>query len=268
MSISGTLRRRFLPAVLAAGFVLTPAAAPAQAAAKSNPEAYAFLSRQSNAAAPIARWNPCQPVRYRVNLDRSTAGALADVQGALTRLTAATGLQFTYQGTTAVIPAAAKGYNGTYPAGTDLIIAWADPGKQSTWMPNSNGLAGMGGGNWRSAYTATGATAAMFTEGRVVLNASMKLPAGFGAGEQSGWQGTRGQLLMHEIGHAVGLDHPTIKDTTEIMYPSMTHKEAAWGAGDLVGLRGVGKTGGCLSTTRPNKMTAATTVTTGTLRRA
>ncbi|MFI5889919.1 hypothetical protein ACIA5D_07330 [Actinoplanes sp. NPDC051513] len=77
------IKTRVWPSVLAAVLVLAPAATPANATAKGNPQAYAFLSRSSNASEPIARWNPCQAVRYRVNLDRSTKGALADVQGAV-----------------------------------------------------------------------------------------------------------------------------------------------------------------------------------------
>ncbi|MFF5288930.1 hypothetical protein [Paractinoplanes globisporus] len=263
MAIRDTMRRRIVPAVLAAALVLAPATAPAGAAAKGNPKAYAFLSRSSGDPVPIARWNPCKPIRYRVNLDRSASGALADVKGAIARIAQATGLRFTYQGTTKVVPEAAKDYPGTYPIGTDLIVAWVNPGKQSTMLPNVSGLAGMGGGYWTSAYTKKGVPAYMFTRGQVVLNASMKLPGGFGPGNDTGWQGTRGQLLMHEIGHAVGLDHPKIKDQAEIMYPMMAHKAAVWGAGDLNGLKALGTSGGCLYTSDPTAAASAAAITTG-----
>jgi hypothetical protein len=57
---------------------------------------------------------------------------------------------------------------------------------------------------------------------------------------------TRGQLLLHELGHAVGLAHPLINDPHEIMYARPTAEAATWGAGDLAGLRAVGRSGGCL----------------------
>ncbi|BFU43194.1 hypothetical protein [Krasilnikovia sp. MM14-A1004] len=213
---------------------------------RGNPRAYKFLSR-SKPTDLVARWNPCAPIAYRVNLHRSGKGALKDVKGALQRVHQATGLRFVYKGTTDAVPFAMPGYSDDYPADTHLVIAWAMPGKQSTQIPaDAGGLAGMGGSWWTGAYTRSGIVASRITDGFVVLNASMHLPAGFGKGNKTGWQGTRGQLLMHEIGHSVGLDHPTIDDRYEIMSPTMSRKKAVWGAGDLNGLRGVGKTGGCL----------------------
>lgn len=220
----------------------------AQAAAGSA-KAYAFMS-QSHGDRLIARWNPCGgALDYRVNLDRAPKNSLAEVKTAFSRISAATGLTFRYAGTTSVMPQAAKGWNGTYPAGTDFVIAWATPGKQSTWLPAGTRTLGMGGGAWQGAYTASGGAALMMVEGGVVLNAtSMKSMArGFGAAAG----GTTGAVLMHEIGHAVGLAHPEQADRSQIMYHTITSKKAVWGAGDLAGLRRLGKSNGCLYGARP-----------------
>ncbi|MEU7901297.1 hypothetical protein [Actinoplanes sp. NPDC049118] len=255
------LGRRLAVAALPLALALVTAPSAAKAAApddgptasaagnaRGNPRAFAFLSR-SKPTDPIARWNPCKPINYRVNLDRSRAGALKDVKGAIQRIHQATGLRFVYRGATKVIPDAKRGYPGRYPADTDLVIAWASPGKHSTQIPKNAGrLAGRGGAAYLAAYTGTGERTAMYVKGLVVLNAAMRLPAGFGAGDRSG---TRGQLLMHEIGHAVGLAHPRINDKKQIMYPVILRKTAVWGAGDLNGLRALGRSRGCLYLQNP-----------------
>lgn len=215
----------------------------AQAAAGSA-KSYAFMS-QSQGSGLVARWNPCGgAIDYRVNLDRAPKGSLSEVKTAFGRISAATGLTFRYAGTTSVIPQASKGFNGRYPAGTEVVIAWVNPGKHSKWLPAGARALGMGGGSWRSAYTANGADALKMIEGAVVLNAPAvgKMKRGFGAA--SG--GVTGAVLMHEIGHAIGLAHPAQNDKSQIMYHTITSKKAVWGAGDLVGLNALGKKSGCL----------------------
>jgi hypothetical protein len=216
------------------------------AAPAGNAKAYAFLSQQSPGQ-PIARWNPCAVIHYRVNAAGASSGAVADAREAVRRITSVTGLTFAYEGTTSVVPGA-KG--ATYPAGTQLVIAWARPGS-SAYLParkaGQGGPAGEGGASWVGSRDAHGRAWGKIVQGYVVLDATLPLTAGFGAGPVTGWQGTRGQLLMHEVGHAIGLDHPRIADKAQIMYPTLSRKYAVWGAGDLTGLTVLGRRSGCLS---------------------
>jgi hypothetical protein len=70
-------------------------------------------------------------------------------------------------------------------------------------------------------------------------------PANFGPGS------TLGELLLHEIGHVVGLGHTT--DATQIMFPTLLPEaaNATYGAGDLTGLSHLGSAAGCLTVPAP-----------------
>jgi predicted Zn-dependent protease len=74
-----------------------------------------------------------------------------------------------------------------------------------------------------------------------VVRAGAPLAMGFGAGV------SRGRVLMHELGHAVGLDH--VDDRAMVMNTSVSRTSplASYGAGDLTGLRRVGAPAGCIS---------------------
>lgn len=211
-------------------------------AARGNPRSYSFMGTAGDA---VARWNPCRPIGYRVNTRLGGRGALRDTREAIARIRKANGLRFSYQGPTRIVPGGAGG--GRYPADTQLVIAWARP-SQSSYLKR-RGVAGMGGPSWSGAVNERGDYDLMIVRGFAVLNANLDLGRGFSGGVHKGYYGTRGQLLMHEIGHAVGLGHAE-HDEWQIMYPMMTGKRAVWGAGDLRGLRRLGSARGCLSAAR------------------
>jgi hypothetical protein len=102
----------------------------------------------------------------------------------------------------------------------------------------------VGGNSFYSGYQeADGTEVGKIFRGGVVLNADQehRLRNGFGRGY------TWGEVIEHELGHVVGLDHP--ENRRQIMYYSVARRNAAWGAGDLKGLRLVGDGGGCLERT-------------------
>lgn len=198
---------------------------------------------------PAARWNPCRPITYRVNLAGAPKGAAADVDRAVAQIATATGLRFTKAGSTTVVPGSrGKDVLDRYPKGTDVVIAYTRPGRSGYLRKTANSRTlGVGGAFYEQNVKQTGGRSwHRIVQGYLVLDATQKLPGGFGTGNVHGYQGTWGQVLMHELGHVVGLDHPTIKDARQIMYPQTTRKPAVWGAGDLTGLRLLGTSSGCL----------------------
>jgi uncharacterized membrane protein len=174
------------------------------------------------------RWNPCQAIHYRVDLDEAPKGALADVKETLRRISQPTKIQFRYDGRTHYIP----GSSGSQT--TPLVVAWAEP--TETTLPLGGGTLGEGGGT----YTYGAGQKPHITTGYAVLDSTATLTPGFGAGQ------TEGALLMHELGHAMGLDHA--RRASQIMYPLLgPHSSTMYGAGDYRGLQLLGRSQGCLS---------------------
>ena len=188
------------------------------------------------------RFDPCQPtVTYRVNPDRMPKGALTDIKKAAWMITAATGIRLTYDGRTNVIPwnGYAKGGRNYEPpalSGFDLALGWATPAEVPLLKGGVTGLGGATETTWNGDVNGLAKTNAA----QVVFDSTYNkhTPKGFGKGY------TRGYLILHEMGHALGLDH-AFEPYQMMGYSSNTLTVARFGAGDLVGLRNVGRSAGC-----------------------
>lgn len=193
------------------------------------------------------RWNPCAPIHYQVNATAADdpSGAIRDVQTAIDRVAAATGLSFVFDGSTSLVPTKSWLDAGN-PAGAGsarLIVAWASPGTGVGDSDLFGADADGEGGWWESGTSADGVRWVWQIErGFVVIDPAgvRDYAPGFGVGQ------TRGDLLMHELGHAVGLGHAA--DPREVMFPVITSSSTAtWGSGDLTALTLVGAKAGCIS---------------------
>jgi len=241
-------------AILAAsGVALTVAAAlPAGAAT-----AYSVTrtTDPSSGTQTVVRWAPCTVtstgavrthyITYRIN----TAGVPSRVrlvQNALAKVSAASGLHFRYLGKTTYIPHNAvlhyrSGNRFVFDAaqerartGAELVIAWAKGSASNLLTPSE---AGVGTVSWSGNYKAQ----LRIVQGAVVMRRGVSLKPGFTAGASVG------ALLLHELGHAVGLNHVSLK--SQIMYPTVGSWSRGWyHYGDLAGMRAVGRPAGCFRT--------------------
>ena len=185
-----------------------------------------------NRFSPPARWDPCRTVAYRTNLRKAPRGSAKLVKRAFAQVHAATGIRFRAAGSTRKIPFTTRP-DSTQHLAAGLVVAWATPRQVPGLRGSTAGLGGStaqraGDGPWRYVY------------GGVAVDATARLSRGFGKGK------TIGALLLHEIGHAMGLDHAGA--TSQIMYPALQSGfRGRYEAGDLAGLHALGAEQGCLS---------------------
>ena len=199
-----------------------------------------------NGTKQVVRWNGCQlGITYKVNVGAvplaQRAAVLADTQKALVQVQNSTGFRFVYKGSTTEVPRV-----GSMPKQTaELVVAFTSPTK--TDYPLSGSTLGQGGlyYGW-VARTVSGKTTYTVAaqRGFVVIDTPQMLQ------QTKGGTGTglrRSNLLAHELGHAVGLQHVT--DTHQQMYPSIrTSSPTLFYAGDRTGLAKVGRASGCINT--------------------
>ena len=89
---------------------------------------YSFIARDFDGD-PV-RWNPCEPVHYVVNVADAPAGSLGDVQEAVRRISAATGITFAYDGLTDEVLERRRDMvqSDLYGEGwAPVLVVWVDP---------------------------------------------------------------------------------------------------------------------------------------------
>lgn len=207
---------------------------PAEYAAPGDPAPVGSATDWTWLATGGARWDPCTTIRWVYNPTGGYAGSLDDVRRAIARVAGRSGLHFRYVGATGFVPWAGV---DPMPSGADLAVAWAD---EATVPGLKGGVVGLGGGTF---VTLSGAhdVAARIVTGRVVLDTAGSLRHGFAASGNPTW----GQVMEHEVMHAVGLGHAAGGE--QVMASGVSALNHYFGNGDLAGLGRAGAANGCLS---------------------
>jgi hypothetical protein len=200
-----------------------------------------------NGTKQVVRWNGCQrAITYKVNLaavpSSLRATVLAETKTAIANVAASTHFAFTYKGSTTEVPRV-----GSMPKQTaELVIAFTSPSKTNYALSGSTlGQGGLYYG-WVSRTVSGRTTYTVAAQrGFVVIDTPQMLTQVRGSGYGTGLR--RSNLIAHELGHAVGLQH--VSDTRQQMYTTIrTSSPKLFYSGDRAGLTKVGKGAGCINT--------------------
>ncbi|MFN0027921.1 MAG: hypothetical protein ACKV2O_12190 [Acidimicrobiales bacterium] len=209
-----------------AGYFTGTAPAPLALSTSGPPSSgpHTFLYQLSGGG--YARWNPCATLTYRVNLSGAPSFARSELDKAVAKVEAATGLDLVELGETT------EGNNGTPPADAKAVISFVSPAE----YPGIGAVAGLGGGSY---YPPWNGQDPFVASGFVLINETL--------GYSQGTSGTGLEgLLLHELGHMIGLNH--VASTDEAMYGVMHDLPySGYGPGDREGLWNLGAPKGCLN---------------------
>ena len=183
---------------------------------------HAFSMTQPGSTDPVG-WDPCSPIRYEVNPAGAPEGGQELIDNAIERASAATGLVFESEGSTDRRPFTSD----FVPVGTDrpVVIAWSDAAE----LPELDGdVVGLGGGAAEQGVTGR----RYYVTGAVALDTDA-----FTAAAIQQRPRTMEAIVLHEIGHVIGLDH--VSEPTELM-AARNNGQVELGPGALEGLAKLG----------------------------
>jgi hypothetical protein len=189
---------------------------------------YEFMAHAAETGDPVT-WSPCRPIHYVVREANQPAQGAALLEQAIATTSAATGLRFISDGTTDEGPSAERRayqpdrYGDRW---APVLVAWATSGEVADFAGDVAGEAGPMG------ITTPGGTT--YVSGSMYLD-----PTKFSRAVTERGPEVARALVLHELGHLVGLAHVT--DPNAIMFPELNPYVTGYALGDQVGLAALGR---------------------------
>lgn len=185
---------------------------------------YVFSNTQPNTAQPIG-FDPCRPVEFVVYAVHQPRGTDGVIDSAIQEISAASGLQFVYRG-----PAQNPLLREPSPDGSvhePVVIGWARPQDVERFEEQSAGL----GGSTHAWNAERGEFE--YVTGLAVINSAAAEEM---LAQVDGRKHVRA-VVMHELGHVLGLGH--VDDRDQLMYHDNLGTTEL-GDGDREGLAALG----------------------------
>ena len=195
----------------------------ANSSAKSTPQAKSGKSQVKSGkitATPIsdsgikftfgskASWSNCKAINYLLT-EATTTSQAEMVASSLKTIGKSRGLSFNFSGYSKEVSRANWGENLTDGDYRPVLISFVDP--SNTDMLGKSNAGG-------AVVNRSGDDVNLFVSGTVAINLNTynTLKDGYADGK------SKGNLLMHEFGHLIGLDH--VEDSSALMYPTITER--------------------------------------------
>lgn len=213
---------------------LTPLGKPQEPPASAGK--YAFLSVQPGVATPVA-YDPCRPIRYVVNPAAEPPGAEGLLDEAIGRISIATGLTFENLGPTVESPPGQREmfqpalYGDAW---APVLVWWTTPAQAPLLNGDVAGFAGSASIPVIDDFGGEGPT--VYVSGQVALDGPQLADV---LSHDEGGRAAARAVILHELGHLVGLGH--VNDSTQIMNPVGSHTVTEYSSDDLTGLNQLGR---------------------------